>query len=145
METEEIDARTSIPGVVPGLAWTPFGGDILSSRLPRCPAEKVPDHRSVGNVMQESARAALSYVRSHAEKSACPRISTTKSISNAYPAGAQPKMAFGGVTMTTALVSLLSGRPVKKGVTMTGEVTLRGQVLPVGGIKEKMIAAHRAA
>ncbi len=147
METEEIDARTSIPGVVPGLAWTPFGGDILFIEATKMPGAKgFQITGSVGNVMQESARAALSYVRSHSEelglgKNFFDRIDIHMHI----PAGAQPKDGpSAGVTMTTALVSLLSGRPVKKGVGMTGEVTLRGQVLPVGGIKEKMIAAHRA-
>jgi ATP-dependent Lon protease len=96
--------------------------------------------------MQESARAALSYVRSHADEIGLHRDFFDKTdIHMHIPAGAQPKDGpSAGVTMTTALVSLLSGRPVKKGVGMTGEVTLRGQVLPVGGIKEKMIAAHRA-
>jgi ATP-dependent Lon protease len=96
--------------------------------------------------MQESARAALSYVRSHAEEIGLRKDFFDKTdIHMHIPAGAQPKDGpSAGVTMATALVSLLSGRPVKKGVGMTGEVTLRGQVLPVGGIKEKMIAAHRA-
>src|SRR5512137_714382 len=101
---------------------------------------------SVGNVMQESARAALSYVRSHADEIGLHKDFYDKAdIHMHIPAGAQPKDGpSAGVTMATALVSLLSGRPVKKGVSMTGEITLRGQVLPVGGIKEKMIAAHRA-
>ncbi len=147
METEEIDARTSIPGVVPGLAWTPFGGDILFIEATKMPGGKgFQITGSVGNVMQELARAALSYVRSHADEIGLPKDFYDKvDIHMHIPAGAQPKDGpSAGVTMTTALVSLLSGRPVKKGVTMTGEVTLRGQVLPVGGIKEKMIAAHRA-
>jgi ATP-dependent Lon protease len=147
METEEIDMRTSIPGVVPGLAWTPFGGDILFIEATKMPGAKgFQITGSVGNVMQESARAALSYVRSHADEIGLHRDFFDKTdIHMHIPAGAQPKDGpSAGVTMTTALVSLLSGRPVKKGVGMTGEVTLRGQVLPVGGIKEKMIAAHRA-
>ena len=147
METEEIDTRTSIPGVVPGLAWTPFGGDILFIEATKMPGTKgFQITGSVGNVMQESARAALSYVRSHADEIGLHRDFFDKTdIHMHIPAGAQPKDGpSAGVTMTTALVSLLSGRPVKKGVGMTGEVTLRGQVLPVGGIKEKMIAAHRA-
>jgi len=147
METEEISARTSIPGVVPGLAWTPFGGDILfieSTKMPGAKGFQITG--SVGNVMQESARAALSYVRSHAEEIGLHKDFYDKTdIHMHIPAGAQPKDGpSAGVTMATSLVSLLSGRPVKKGVGMTGEVTLRGQVLPVGGIKEKMIAAHRA-
>jgi ATP-dependent Lon protease len=147
METEEIDTRTSIPGVVPGLAWTPFGGDILFIEATKMPGAKgFQITGSVGNVMQESARAALSYVRSHADEIGLHKDFFDKTdIHMHIPAGAQPKDGpSAGVTMATALVSLLSGRPVKKGVGMTGEVTLRGQVLPVGGIKEKMIAAHRA-
>jgi ATP-dependent Lon protease len=147
METEEIDTRTSIPGVVPGLAWTPFGGDILFIEATKMPGAKgFQITGSVGNVMQESARAALSYVRSHAVELGINKDFFDKTdIHMHIPAGAQPKDGpSAGVTMATALVSLLSGRPVKKGVSMTGEITLRGQVLPVGGIKEKMIAAHRA-
>ena len=147
METEEIDTRTSIPGVVPGLAWTPFGGDILFIEATKMPGAKgFQITGSVGNVMQESARAALSYVRSHAEEIGLHKDFYDKTdIHMHIPAGAQPKDGpSAGVTMATALVSLLSGRPVKKGVSMTGEITLRGQVLPVGGIKDKMIAAHRA-
>ena len=147
METEEIDTRTSIPGVVPGLAWTPYGGDILFIEATKMPGAKgFQITGSVGNVMQESARAALSYVRSHAEEIGLRKDFFDKTdIHMHIPAGAQPKDGpSAGVTMATALVSLLSGRPVKRGVGMTGEITLRGQVLPVGGIKEKMIAAHRA-
>jgi ATP-dependent Lon protease len=100
---------------------------------------------SVGNVMQESARAALSYVRSRAEEIGLPTDFYDKTDIHLHiPAGAQPKDGpSAGVTMATALVSLISGRRVRKGVGMTGEITLRGQVLPVGGIKEKMLAAHR--
>jgi ATP-dependent Lon protease len=147
LETEEIDTRTSIPGVVPGLAWTPFGGDILfieSTKMPGAKGFQVTG--SVGNVMQESARAALSYVRSHAVELGLQKDFFDKSDIHLHiPAGAQPKDGpSAGVTMATSLVSLISGRPVKKGVSMTGEITLRGQVMPVGGIKEKMLAAHRA-
>jgi ATP-dependent Lon protease len=101
---------------------------------------------SVGNVMQESARAALSYVRSHAAELGLQKDFFDKSDIHLHiPAGAQPKDGpSAGVTMATSLVSLVSGEPVKKGVSMTGEITLRGQVMPVGGIKEKMLAAHRA-
>jgi len=145
--TEEIDTRTSIPGVVPGLAWTPFGGEILFIEATRMPGAKgFQVTGSVGNVMQESARAALSYVRSHAVEIGLQKDFFDKSdIHMHIPAGSQPKDGpSAGVTMATALVSLISGRPVKKGVSMTGEITLRGQVMPVGGIKEKMLAAHRA-
>jgi ATP-dependent Lon protease len=133
--------------VVPGLAWTPFGGDILFIEATKMPGAKgFQITGSVGNVMQESARAALSYIRSHAESLGISKSFFDRTdIHMHIPAGAQPKDGpSAGVTMATALVSLLSGRPVKKGVGMTGEITLRGQVLPVGGIKEKMIAAHRA-
>jgi ATP-dependent Lon protease len=147
LANEEIDTRTSIPGVVPGLAWTPFGGDILFIEATKMPGAKgFQITGSVGNVMQESARAALSYVRSHADEIGLHKDFFDKSdIHMHIPAGAQPKDGpSAGVTMATALVSLISGRPVKKGVSMTGEITLRGQVMPVGGIKEKILAAHRA-
>jgi ATP-dependent Lon protease len=147
LETEEINARTSIPGVAPGLAWTPFGGDVLFIEATRMPGSKgFQLTGSLGNVMQESARAALSYVRSRAEDIGLEKDFFDKvDIHMHIPSGAQPKDGpSAGVTMATALVSLVSGRSVKKGVGMTGEITLRGQVLPVGGIKEKMLAAHRA-
>src|SRR5512140_1812369 len=147
LEHEEIDTRTSIPGVVPGLAWTPFGGDILFIEASKMPGNKgFQITGSVGNVMQESARAALTYVRSHTADLGLPRDFFDKSDIHLHiPAGAQPKDGpSAGVTMATSLVSLISGKPVKKGTSMTGEITLRGQVMPVGGIKEKMLAAHRA-
>ncbi len=147
LENEEIDTRTSIPGVVPGLAWTPFGGDILFIEATRMDGAKgFQVTGSVGNVMQESARAALSYVRSHAGEIGIPADFFEKTDIHLHiPAGSQPKDGpSAGVTIATALVSLISGRPIKKGVSMTGEITLRGQVMPVGGIKEKMLAAHRA-
>ncbi len=143
---EEINARTSIPGVAAGLAWTPYGGDVLFIEATRMSGGKgFQVTGSVGNVMQESARAALSYVRSRAEEIGLPADFYDKTDIHLHiPAGAQPKDGpSAGVTMATALVSLISGRRVKKGVGMTGEITLRGQVLPVGGIKEKMLAAHR--
>jgi len=143
---EEINSRTAIPGVAAGLAWTPYGGDVLFIEATRMPGGKgFQVTGSVGNVMQESARAALSYVRSRAEEiGLLPDFYDKTDIHMHIPAGAQPKDGpSAGVTMATALVSLISGRRVKKGVGMTGEITLRGQVLPVGGIKEKMLAAHR--
>jgi ATP-dependent Lon protease len=144
--TEEIAHRTSIPGVATGLAWTPVGGDVLFIEATRMPGGKgFQITGSVGNVMQESARAALSYVRSRAESLGLDNDFFEKTdIHMHIPAGSQPKDGpSAGVTMATALVSLICGCPVRSDVGMTGEITLRGQVLPVGGIKEKVIAAHR--
>ena len=144
---EEIAQRTSVPGVATGLAWTPIGGDVLFIEATRMPGGKgFQITGSLGNVMQESAHAALSYVRSKAASWASTRISSRRlDIHLHIPAGAQPKDGpSAGVTMATALVSLVSGRPVRPDVGMTGEITLRGQVLPVGGIKEKVLAAHRS-
>jgi ATP-dependent Lon protease len=144
--SEEIDQRISIPGVVPGLAWTPYGGDVLFVEATSMPGGKgFQITGSVGNVMSESARAALSYVRSKAKPLGLdPDFFTRTDIHMHIPAGAQPKDGpSAGVTMATALVSLVSGRKVKPKVGMTGEITLRGQVLPIGGIKEKVLAAHR--
>jgi ATP-dependent Lon protease len=146
IEPEEVNARTSIPGVAAGLAWTPFGGDVLFIEATKMPGSKgFQLTGSLGNVMQESAKAALSYVRAHAiEIGVLEDFFEKSDIHMHIPAGAQPKDGpSAGVTMAMALVSLLTGRSIKKGVGMTGEITLRGQVLPVGGIKEKMIAAHR--
>jgi ATP-dependent Lon protease len=143
---EEIAIRTSIPGVATGLAYTPVGGDVLFIEATRMPGSKgFQITGSVGNVMQESAHAALSFVRSRAESLNLDQSFFEKSDIHLHiPAGAQPKDGpSAGVTMATALVSLISGRPVRADVGMTGEITLRGQVLPVGGIKEKVLAAHR--
>ncbi len=143
---EEITLRTSLPGVATGLAWTPVGGDVLFIEATRMPGSKgFLVTGSVGNVMQESARAALSYTRSRAEQLGIPTDFFEKvDIHLHIPAGAQPKDGpSAGVTMTTALVSLLTNRPVRSDVGMTGEITLRGQVMPIGGVKEKVLAAHR--
>jgi ATP-dependent Lon protease len=143
---EEVALRTSLPGVATGLAWTPVGGDVLFIEATRMPGSKgFLITGSLGNVMQESARAALSYVRSRAEQLHIdPDFFEKWDIHIHIPAGAQPKDGpSAGVTMTTALVSLLTNRPVRSDVGMTGEMTLRGQVLPVGGVKEKVLAAHR--
>jgi ATP-dependent Lon protease len=144
---EEIAIRTSIPGVATGLAYTPVGGDVLFIEATRMPGSKgFQITGSLGNVMQESAHAALSFVRSRAESLKLDQSFFEKSDIHLHiPAGAQPKDGpSAGVTMATALVSLISGRPVRADVGMTGEITLRGQVLPVGGIKEKVLAAHRS-
>lgn len=145
---EEIAMRTAIPGVATGLAYTSVGGDVLFIEATRMPGSKgFQITGSIGNVMQESARAALSFVRSRAEALNLDSAFFDKSDLHLHiPAGAQPKDGpSAGVTMATAIVSLVSGRPVKPDVGMTGEITLRGQVLPVGGIKEKVLAAHRNA
>ena len=143
---EEVAIRTAIPGVATGLAYTSVGGDVLFIEATRMPGSKgFQVTGSLGNVMQESARAALSFVRSRAEALKLDSAFFEKSDFHLHiPAGAQPKDGpSAGVTMATAIVSLVSGRPVKADVGMTGEITLRGQVLPVGGIKEKVLAAHR--
>ncbi len=143
---EELNKRTSIPGVVPGLAWTSFGGDILFIEATAMPGGRgFQVTGSIGNVMQESARAAMSYVRSRAHSLNIPSEFFNKfDIHMHIPAGAQPKDGpSAGVTMATALVSLISGRKVKPQIGMTGEITLRGQVLAIGGVKEKVLAAHR--
>jgi ATP-dependent Lon protease len=145
---EEIAERTSIPGVATGLAYTPTGGDVLFIEATRMPGSKSFQLTgSLGDVMQESAHAALSYVRSRAKQlSLDPEFFNDSDIHLHVPAGSQPKDGpSAGVTMATALVSLVSGRPVRSDVGMTGEITLRGQVLPVGGIKEKVLAAHRSS
>ena len=144
---DEIALRTSLPGVATGLAWTPVGGDILFIEATKMPGSKgFQVTGSIGNVMQESARAALSYVRSKADQLKLPEDFFEKhDIHLHVPAGAQPKDGpSAGVTMATALVSLISGRQIDPMVAMTGEITLRGLVMPVGGIKEKVLAAHRA-
>ncbi len=144
--SEEMNKRTSIPGVVPGLAWTSFGGDILFIETTAMPGGRgFQVTGSVGNVMQESARAALSYVRSRAAPLGIPQEFFEKyDLHMHIPAGAQPKDGpSAGVAMATSLVSLISGRKVKPQLGMTGEISLRGQVLAIGGVKEKVLAAHR--
>ncbi len=147
LNNEEIERRTSIPGVVTGLAWTPTGGDVLFIEASKMPGSKgFQITGSVGTVMQESAQAALSYVRSHAKGLGIdPQFFQTEDIHLHVPAGATPKDGpSAGVTMTTALISLLTDRPTRPDLGMTGEITLRGQIMPVGGIKEKILAAHRS-
>jgi ATP-dependent Lon protease len=144
---EEIAHRTSIPGVATGLAVTAVGGDVLFIEASRMPGSKgFQITGSVGNVMQESAHAALSYVRSNARQLGLdPDFFEKTDIHLHIPAGATPKDGpSAGVTIATALVSLVSGRLVRPDVGMTGEITLRGQVMPIGGVKEKVLAAHRS-
>ena len=139
--------RTSVPGVVTGLAVTGAGGDVLfvEASVSDGP-EGLTLTGQLGDVMKESAEIALSYVRSHAEELGIdPASFTGKRFHVHVPAGAVPKDGpSAGVTMTTALVSLLRGVPVRSVVGMTGEVTLQGRVLPIGGVKQKVLAAHRA-
>jgi ATP-dependent Lon protease len=144
--SEELNQRTSIPGVVPGLAWTPYGGDVLFVEATSMPGGKgFQITGSIGNIMNESARAALSFVRSRAKQLGLDTDFFNKSDIHLHiPSGAQPKDGpSAGVTIATSLVSLISGRKVKPKTGMTGEITLRGQVLPIGGLKEKVLAAHR--
>ena len=144
---EEIKDRTSEPGVAIGLAVTPVGGEVLFVEATRMIGGKsLTLTGQLGDVMKESAQAALSYVRSHTQELEIdPSFFKNSDLHLHVPAGAIPKDGpSAGVTMTTALTSLLTGRRVKPDVAMTGEVTLRGRVLPVGGIKEKVLAARRA-
>jgi ATP-dependent Lon protease len=144
---EELEERTRVPGVTVGLAWTPAGGDILFIEATRMKGSKtLMLTGQLGDVMKESAQAALSWVRSHAtELGIRSDFWETSDIHVHIPAGAIPKDGpSAGVTMVTALASLMSSRPVKPRLAMTGEVTLSGRVLAVGGIKEKVLAARRA-
>ena len=143
---EEIEERTDRPGVATGLAWTPVGGEVLFVEAARMPGGKGFQYTGqLGEIMQESARTALSYIRSQARAlSIDSQLFEQNDIHLHVPAGAVPKDGpSAGVTMAVALASLLTGRPVKSNVAMTGEITLRGKVLPVGGIKDKVLAAHR--
>jgi ATP-dependent Lon protease len=143
----EVSARTSKPGVATGLAWTPAGGDILFIEATAMKGKKgLTLTGQLGEVMKESATAALSFIRANAgDLGISVDFFEENDIHIHVPAGAIPKDGpSAGVTMLTALASLLTGKTVKKDLAMTGEITLRGLVLPVGGIKEKVLAAHRA-
>ncbi|WP_116225000.1 endopeptidase La [Pelolinea submarina] len=145
--SEEVLKRTSVPGVATGLAWTPVGGEILFIEATSMPgSDKFIITGSLGDVMKESATAAFSFLRSHlSEFGIDPKVVEHRDIHIHVPAGAQPKDGpSAGITITVALASLFLGKALDAKIGMTGEITLRGQVLPVGGIKEKMLAAHRA-
>ncbi len=145
----ETRRRTRVPGVSTGLAWTPTGGDVLFIEATAMPGSgKLVITGQLGDVMRESAQAALSYVRANSHDLA-PGLDdqwfATHDLHIHVPAGAVPKDGpSAGVAITVALVSLITGRPVRNDVAMTGEVTLTGQVLPIGGVKEKSLAAQRA-
>ena len=146
-EFEELEERTSVPGVAVGLAWTPAGGDVLFVEATRMPGKgTLTLTGQLGDVMKESAQTALSWVRSHAAWLGIASEFWERSDVHVHvPAGAIPKDGpSAGVTMLTALVSLMTGVPVRADLAMTGEISLSGRVLPVGGIKEKVLAAHRA-
>jgi ATP-dependent Lon protease len=143
----EVAMGKTIPGVATGLAWTPVGGDILFIEAARMPgAGKLILTGQLGEVMKESAQAALSLVKARAERlGVAPELIEKSDIHVHVPAGATPKDGpSAGVAMFVALVSLLTDRPVRTDVAMTGEISLRGLVLPIGGVKEKVLAALRA-
>jgi ATP-dependent Lon protease len=144
---QEAAERTAVPGVATGLSVTGAGGDVLFIETTSMPGkEGFVLTGQLGDVMKESARIALSYVRGHADELGLePDAFGEREFHIHVPAGAIPKDGpSAGITMTTALVSLLTGRPVKHTVGMTGEVTLQGRVLPIGGLKQKVLAAHAA-
>ena len=146
----DVQRRTGVPGVATGLAWTPVGGDVLFVEATAYPGEgKLQITGQLGDVMKESANAALSYVRRNAASLSDGELPEdwfkANDIHVHVPAGAIPKDGpSAGVTMVTALASLVTGRPARSDTAMTGEITLTGQVLPIGGLKEKALAAQRA-
>jgi ATP-dependent Lon protease len=144
---QEAALRTAVPGVATGLSVTGAGGDVLFIEATSMPGKDgLVLTGQLGDVMKESARIALSYVRGHADELGIePTGFSDREFHVHVPAGAIPKDGpSAGITMTTALASLLSGRPVRHTVGMTGEVTLQGRVLPIGGLKQKVLAAHAA-
>ena len=148
--TPESAERTAVPGVATGLAVTGAGGDVLfveaSLADPETGSTELRLTGQLGEVMKESAQIALSYLRSHGAQLRLPVSQLDdRGVHIHFPAGAVPKDGpSAGITMTTALASLLSGRLVRSDVAMTGEVSLTGRVLPIGGVKQKLLAAHRA-
>ena len=145
--TPESRERTAVPGVASGLAVTGMGGDVLFVEATSVPGDKqgLTLTGQLGDVMKESAQIALSWVRAHANELGIDQALLDRPMHVHFPAGAVPKDGpSAGVTMTTALVSLLTGRPVRAEVGMTGEISLTGRVLPIGGVKQKLLAAQRA-
>ena len=144
---EEIRERIDRPGVATGLVWTPTGGEIIFVEAALTPGKgELKLTGQLGEVMKESAAAALSYLKARAlDIGIDPSLFDKNDIHVHVPAGAQPKEGpSAGVTVLTAMASILTGRPARDDIAMTGEITLRGRVLPIGGIKEKVLGAHRA-
>ena len=144
---DDVAERIDRPGIATGMVWTPTGGEIIFVEAALTPGKgELKLTGQLGDVMKESAAAALSYLKAHArELGIDPALFDKNDIHVHVPAGAQPKEGpSAGVTVLTAMASILTGRPVRDDVAMTGEITLRGRVLPIGGIKEKVLGAHRA-
>src|SRR5215467_4248536 len=143
---DDVAERIDRPGVATGLVWTPTGGEIIFVEAALTPGRgELRLTGQLGDVMKESAAAALSYLKSHAHELGIEQAKFKNDIHVHVPAGAQPKEGpSAGVTVLTAMASILTGKPVRGDLALTGEITLRGKVLPVGGVKEKVLAAHRA-